>query len=280
MLRPLLCALAVAGACTAPNKPAKIAAADAPAGTPTDPPKRTTPELPRAPVPAPVLGEPYYRPGDRAQQLDALTFWGWSRDGRYFAFETHFAGPGAATCEGEVDLFVVDADIDIFTKDGHLEIRPTNPDKEPCDPPDLQAAMDVIRPGLLKKYGIDPGHLRAPILPKFVGAGPANVKRYTLELPSGKTASATLEVLHGDRDTAHEGKGSAFKLSVAVGDDPPLLVEPGQFRRPYVWDYDLGPLFLSPDGSHAALMVHTTRLSFEGDRASTMANAIVIPAGW
>ena len=77
MLRPLLCALAVAGACTASNKPAKPAAG-APADARANPasPAQAAVEQPRALVPPPVLGEPFYRPGDRAQQIDAFTFWG------------------------------------------------------------------------------------------------------------------------------------------------------------------------------------------------------------
>lgn len=282
MLRPLLVIIVAASACSAPGTPGATpgTAKDAPPAKAPAPVPATVPAAAPAPTPAPVLGEPFYRPGDRAQQVDAFTFWGWSKDGRYFAYETYDHGPGAATCEGEVDLFVVDADTDTFVKDGHLEFKPAHPDKEPCDPPDLHAAMDAVRPALLKKYGIDPGHLCAPIQPKLLGDAPPHGKRYALPLPSGKTAAATLEVLHGGRDTAHEGKGAAFKLSVAVGDAPPLLIEPGQRRRPYVWDYDLGPLFLSPDGSHAAFVINTIRLSFEGDRSSVMTSGVVVPADW
>lgn len=260
LLRPLLCALVVA-ACDATARPAE----PTPVAVPPDP--------------APVVGAPYQRPGDRARQVDALTFWGWSRDGRYFAFETAYAGPGAATCEGELDLYVVDADTDTFARDGHLTIRHTDPDREPCDPPDLQAAMDAARPALLRRYGVEPGRLRAPIEPRPAAGTTADTKRYTLALPSGRLVDATLAVLHGGRDVAHEG-GAAFTLGLAIAGGPALVVEPGQRRRPFVWDYALGPLFLSPDGGRAALLVHTTRLSFEGDRTSAMATAFVVPTGW
>lgn len=281
MRRLLPCALALASACTAPARPdATAASSAASAGAP---PVEPGPGPAPKPEPAPpVLGKPYHRPGDRADQLDGLTFWGFSKDGRYFAFETSFAGPGAATCEGEVDLFIVDADTDSFVPDGHVEIRPKHPDAEPCDPPDLQAAMDGQRPVLLRKYGIEPGHLLPPVEPAPAGEPRPGVERYTLPLPSGGSGIAELEVLHGGRDTAHEGKGAAFKLSVVVGEAPPLLIEPGQRRRPYVWDYDFGHglVFYSPDRTHAALLTATIQLSFEGDRTSYLANGIVIPAHW
>lgn len=257
--RALLCALAVS-ACDAAAKPAE-----------------PSPAPVVAPAPSPVVGAPYHRTGDRGRQVDALTFWGWSRDGRYFAFETAYAGPGAAACEGQIDLFVVDADTDTIARDGHLEVHHADPDGEPCDPPDLQATMDAARPALLRRYGVEPGHLRAPIEPRPAAA--SDGKRYTLALPSGRVVEATLSVRHGGRDVAHEG-GASFTLELAAAGGPPLLVEPGQRRRPFVWDYALGPLFVSPDGGHAALLVRTTRLSFEGDRTSAMATSFVVPAGW
>jgi hypothetical protein len=285
MRRLLPSALALAACTGQPRPDATPTAATAATATavPTPQPAETAPAPAPHPEPAPpVLGKPFHRPGDRAEQLDALTVWGWSKDGRYFAFETAFAGPGAATCEGEVDLYIVDADTDSFPPDGHLEIRPKHADVEPCDPPDLQAAMDAQRPLLLRKYGIEPGHLLPPVEPVAAGEPRPGVERHKLPLPSGGTGLAELEVLHGGRDHAHEGKGAAFKLSVTVGEAPPLLIEPGQLRRPYIWDYDFGRglAFYSPDRSHAALLTATIQISFEGDRTSYHANGIVLPASW
>lgn len=269
----LACVILLASACTAPNGPSapgrEAAREQAPAPA-TEPPKPAT------------LGAAFEQPGDPRQQIDHLTVWGWSRDGRYFAFETFDTGPGAATCEGAARLFVVDTDSDTLVPDGYVEVRPRSPDAEPCDPPDLRAALAPRRAALLQKHGIEVGHLLAPTEPQGAAAPRPGTKAYTIALPSGKTATATLEVLGGDREHAYEGKGAAFKLELAKDGQTPLQVEPGVRRRPYVWNYDLdrGLVFTSPDGSHMAVMTATTELSFEGDRTSWMTNAFRLPPGW
>ncbi|MCY1009092.1 hypothetical protein OV079_26725 [Nannocystis pusilla] len=182
------------------------------------------------------LGAAFEQPGDPRQQIDHLTVWGWSRDGRYFAFETFDAGPGAATCEGAARLFVVDTDSDVLVPDGYVEVRPKSPDAEPCDPPDLRAALAPRRTALLQAHGIEVGHLLAPTEPQGVAAPRPGAKAYAIALPSGQTATATLEVLGGDRERAHEGKGAAFKLDLVRDGQAPLQLEPGVRRRPYVWN--------------------------------------------
>ena len=275
--RRLACAVLLASACTAPNGPTTTAARPAAPGG--EAPAATA--AAECPVPA-TLGAPYERPGDPRQQIDRLTVWGWSRDGRYFAFETFDAGPGAATCEGTARLFVVDADSDTLVDGGYVEVRPKNPDAEPCDPPDLRAALAPRRTALLARHGIELGHLLAPTEPQEAPAPRPGVKAYAILLPSGHTATATLEVLDGDRERAHEAKGSGFKLDLALPDHPTLHVEPGVRRRPYIWNFDLdrGLVFTSPDGTHMAIMTATTELSFEGDRTSWLTNAFRVPAGW
>lgn len=211
-----------------------------------------------------------------------MTFWGWSPDGRYFAYETFDRGPGGAVCEGAARLFVVDADADVLVVGGYLERRPDHPDQEPCTPPDLRAAIAPQREALLREHGIEVGHVLAPIEPTSAPAPAPGVKAYAIPLPSGRSATATLEVIDGDRERAFEGKGSAFKLALAVGGQPAFTVSPGQRRLPYVWDYDLerGLVFTSPDGSHMAILTATTELSFEGDHTSWVHSAFRIPAGW
>lgn len=273
MPRRLLGAVLLAGACSASpsaSKPACPGAADvdaecpAPAATPTP------------------LGAPYQRAGDPRRQDDALTFWGWSRDGRYFAYETFDRGPGAATCEGAVRLFVVDADADVLVPGGYVERRPDHPDQEPCTPPDLRAAIAPQRAALLQEHGIEVGHVLAPAEPAAVPAPAPGLKAYAVPLPSGRTATATIQVIGGDRERAFEAQGSAFRLDLAVGGQPALTLSPGLRRRPYIWDYDLdrGLVFTSPDGSHMAILTATTEISFEGDRTSWTHSAFRIPAGW
>ena len=57
------------------------------------------------------------------------------------------------------------------------------------------------------------------------------VKAYAILLPSGHTATATLAVQDGDRERAHEGKGSSFKLDLALPDHPTKQLEPGVRRH-------------------------------------------------
>ncbi|PCC69040.1 hypothetical protein SAMN02745121_05627 [Nannocystis exedens] len=269
----LACAVLLASACTAPSGP--------PAAAPAVPAVEAAAPAASSPSPA-TLGGPFEQPGDPRQQIDHLTVWGWSRDGRYFAFETFDAGPGAATCEGAARLFVVDADSDTLVPGGYVEVRPKSPDAEPCDPPDLRAALAPRRTALLQAHGIELGHLLAPTEPQQAAATRPGTRAYAILLPSGKTAVATLEVLGGDRERAHEGKGAAFKLDLTLDGQAPLPLEPGLRRRPYIWNYDLdrGLVFTSPDGTHMAVMTATTELSFEGDRTSWMTNAFRLPAGW
>lgn len=266
-----LCALALAAACSAPDAPA-VRPAPAPA-----------PAEPAAYCPTPgTLGAPYERAGDRRQQRDALTVWGWSRDGRRFAYETFDAGPGAATCEGTVRLLVIDADTGALAPDGLHELRPAHPDQEPCEPPDLRAAMAARRPAILERHGIDVGHLLAPAEPLAAPAPRPGASAHAILLPSGTTATATLEVLHGDRERAFHGEGAAFKLELAVPGQPPLVLESGSSPHPYLWNFDLdrGLVFVSPDGTHLALLLATTQVSFEGDRTSYIARAFRIPPHW
>ncbi|MDC0720999.1 DUF2259 domain-containing protein [Nannocystis bainbridge] len=268
MLPRLAFAALLVSACTAP-----------------DAPQAAPPATPRAEAPAPApespktLGAAFEQPGDPRQQIDRLTVWGWSRDGRYFAFETFDAGPGAATCEGAARLFVVDADSDTFVPDGVVEVRPNSPDAQPCDPPDLRAALAPKRTALLQKHGIEVGHLLAPTEPKPAAAARPGAKTYSIALPPAREALATIEVLGGDREHAHEGKGAAFKLALELADHTALQLEPGVRRRPYIWNYDLdrGLVFTSPDGTHMAVLTATTELSFEGDRTSWMTNAFRLP---
>ncbi|MCY1059832.1 hypothetical protein [Nannocystis sp. SCPEA4] len=280
-MRPrLVCAVLLASACTASNGPTTTAARPA-TPSPEAPAIPSAPAAAESPHPA-ALGAPYERPGDPRQQIDQLTVWGWSRDGRYFAFETFDAGPGAATCEGAARLFVVDTDSNILVEGGYVEVRHKSPDSQPCDPPDLRAALAPRRTALLEKYAIEPGYLLPPAEPQEAAAPRPGVKAYAILLPSGHSATATLEVLGGDRERAHEGRGAAFKLDLALPNHATVQLEPGVRLRPYIWNYDLdrGLVFTSPDGTHMAIMTATTEISFEGDRTSWIASTFRLPAGW
>lgn len=263
-------------ACGAPElqplHEAKKREADKPPPTPTPPP---------APEPEPEP-EPFRRAGDPKQQRDLLQFWGFSADGLRYAFETYDHGPGAVKCEGEASLFIVDAEQDSFVDGLPLILKHKQPDAERCDPPDLRAELDRHRDELFHRHGIIVGNQGPAIVPRPAVTTSGSGRSSTLDLPSGKQLRAQLEVLGGDREKVGE-RGAAYRLTLAADGDPaPRIVEPGERRRPWIWDYDLdqGLAFIGPDGHHMALLLATTRRSFEGDRHSYMSNGLRLDDSW
>ena len=263
-------------ACGAPElqplHEAKKREADKPPPTPTPPP---------APEPEPEP-EPFRRAGDPKQQRDLLQFWGFSADGLRYAFETYDHGPGAVKCEGEASLFIVDAEQDSFVDGLPLILKHKQPDAERCDPPDLRAELDRHRDELFHRHGIIVGNQGPAIIPRPAVTTSGSGRSSTLDLPSGKQLRAQLEVLGGDREKVGE-RGAAYRLTLAADGDPaPRIVEPGERRRPWIWDYDLdqGLAFIGPDGHHMALLLATTRRSFEGDRHSYMSNGLRLDDRW
>jgi predicted secreted protein len=284
-------ALALLSACGA-----LIAACGAPVVQPLDEAKRleptkavpkdskTEPATPAAtppPTPTPVVAPgPYTRPGDRAQQRDELSFWGFSADGRHYAFETYYYGPGAAECEGLATLYVVDADTDTFAEGTPLELKHRDPGADRCDPPDLKAEMTRHREQLLHRHGIIIGNQGAAIVPNRDSTSSTSrsaTSAWTLNLPDAPLR-AELEVQHGGRDKAGE-PGASYTLTLRGPGDTTTIVEAGKRRRPFVWDYSLdgGVAFLAPDKKHLAILVTTQQLSFEGDRHSYMSNGLKTP---
>ncbi len=232
-----------------------------------------TPAPAPAPAPAPETG-PYTAAGDRAQQRDELTFWGFSADGRRYAFETYYYGPGAAECEGLATLYVVDADTDTFAAGSPLEIKHRDPGAERCEPPDLKAEMARHRDELMHRHEIVIGNQGPAIVPTRAAA---TKPTWTLDLPGGPLR-AELEVLFGGRDNAGE-PGAAYTLTLRGPGDLATIVEAGKRRRPFIWDYSLdgGVAFLSPDRLHLAIVLTSKQLSFEGDRHSYMSNGLKTP---
>jgi hypothetical protein len=279
MLRPALpLALVLVTACGAPVvQPLEEAKRREPdKAVPKD--SKTPESKTEPPAPPP---EPYIRAGDAKDQRDELRFWGFSADGTRYAFETWYAGPGAAQCEGQASLFIVDAETDAFVADSPLVLKHKQPEAERCDPPDLRGEMDRHREELLHRHGIVVGNQGPAILAKPVVTEKGTGRNSTIDLPSGKQLRAELEVIGGDREKVGE-KGAAYKLTLHAEGAAPLVVETGERRRPWIWDYSLdeGLVFVGPGGRHLAIVIATTQRSFEGDRHSYMSNAVKLPDGW
>jgi len=275
----LALALALLAACGAPDvQPLEQAKRLEPTKTV---PKDSKPTPAPIPAPEPVVvpeSGAYTRPGDRASQRDELTFWGFSPDGRHYAFETYYYGPGAAECEGLATLHVVDADTDTYAEGTPLEIKHRDPGADRCDPPDIKAEMERHRAEMLHRHGILTGNQGAPIIPTLDITTRGVSPSWTLMLPDGPLR-AELAVLHGGRENAGE-PGAAYTLTLHGAAGTKTLVEDGKRRRPFVWDYSLdgGVAFLSPDRKHLAIVLTTKQLSFEGDRHSYLSNGLKTPA--
>ena len=246
----------------------------------------TDASAPPIPSPAPRTDIPFKRAGEAASQRDDFTFWGWSADNTRYAFELHDHGPGATACEGSYTLYVVDATRDAFVAGTPLVVEHRRKDDAVCDPPDLAAEIEKLRPPALAQHGIVVDNQRPPTLPRRIststGRESSSAKpAWILTLGPGSQLRAELENRHGGRDKAGE-PGGAYHLTLTRDGEAPRVIESGERRRPFVWHYDLdgGLVFLAPDGRHLALFVATTRLSFEGDRHSLMSNAVALPPTW
>lgn len=246
-------------------------------------PSSSFPETTPPPSPAARTG-PFRRPGAAAGQTDDFTFWGWSDDNQRYAFEVHDHGPGATLCEGSYTLFVVDAARDAFVAGTPLKVEHrTKGDEAPCDPPDLAAEMLRQVPPVLVANGINAGNQRPPIEPTRIATTTGLEKHpaWQIELAPDVRLRAEIEVRHGGREQAGE-PGGAYRLTLQRDGAEPLVVEKGERRRPFVWNYSLdgGLAFLAPDGRRVAIFVATTQLSYEGDRHSWISNGVTLPPTW
>jgi len=242
---------------------------------------KSTAATPGAPADVAPTPEPYARAGDPKDQREELRFWGFSADGTRYAFETYYHGPGAAHCEGEASLFVVDAGKDAFVDGSPLVIKHKQPEAERCDPPDLRAEMDRHREQLLHRHAIVVGNQGPAIVPAPAIDEQGKARASTIALPAGTSLRAEVVVIDGDREKVGE-RGAAYKLTLVREGQPPKLVEPGTRRRAFVWDYDLdeGLVFVGPGGRHLAIVLGTAQRSFEGDRHGYMSNGVKLPDGW
>lgn len=216
---------------------------------------------------------PYVREGDAATGIDDFAFWGWSEDGRYYAFETFHAGAGMANCEGEAELSIVDAQTDRYADDGHVRLQHADAEAETCDPPDLKQELAYRRAPRLERYGISPEHVGGPLA--FEG-GP---ERFRLALPDGGLPiTFTLHVLHGSSDPMEAAEGAAYVLRMEQSGMSPVVVELGRRRRPWTLSYglDQGMAFIGPKGRHAAILVAQRQVMPEGVRTTWMSNGVTL----
>jgi hypothetical protein len=275
MRASLFCVLGLLAGCPASTPTAPLTPPVEPPTVPVaPPPEPATATATPAPAPVAVLGQPWKRtePIKGHQYVDDFTFLGWSADSARYAFEVSEETQGA-DCGASHSLYVVEAARDAYAPDGTAVIKHDSPEGGPngCSPKDLGPILTNKRTELLARHGIEPGHLTAPLTLKTLGG-------------SGLVVAGDLrfsfEVLHAaGQDVYGEAaqKGAAYKLVLSPEGEARTL-EPGTRRRAYVLHYALtgNPLFVSPDGRQAAIVVSRVHTAFEGSRLSWMTNGFTL----
>lgn len=229
------------------------------------PPSKKTRASETGPEP---LRPAYQQRGSARDGTDDLAFWGWSPDGRLFAFETYFHGAQMAECEGEAELTIVDATTDRYAKDGHVVVKPRDPEAEVCDPPDLREELGYRRDPRLRREAISPALGTGPI--PLEGSG----ENWSFALPTGERVEITFRVSFATEDPMEAADGAAYELRMTLPDGEEVVVERGLRRRRWIMDYDLGQgmVFVGPNDAYVAILVAQTQVIPEGTRTTWMAN--------
>jgi len=225
-------------------------------------------------------GEPHIEEAVRGQPglTDSFTAWGWSADGRLFAYETWMPGEGAVSCDMRYEIFVVDAAEDAFVDEGTLVVAHESPDGDGaggCQPVDLEAAAEPLRSALLEKHGIVVGNLQA-LQPASAGSG----RKFTLPGPGDSSHPLVFRVLHGSLEepmSEAASAGAAYYMALKTKEGTSLILEPGKTRRPWILSYAPRGIFYSPDAKHAIVLIQRTHTAFEGVRGSWMVNGMAWP---
>lgn len=239
--------------------------------SPTPAPE-ATPEA--TPAPVATVGKPWVLSRDRGPHgyVDTFTFYGWSEDGLRYAFEV-FEETQGADCGAKHHLFVVDASKDAYAPGGTAVIKHDSPEGGPdgCSPKSLEPLAEAARRTLLGKHGIRAGHLTEPRTVAALGG-------------SGLLGAGDLRFAFGvEHDAGDDIYGEAARTGAAYSlvldpEGTSRTIEPGTRRRPYVLRYALAgnPVFVSPDGRHAAVVISRIHTAFEGSRLSWMTNGFAL----
>ncbi len=241
----------------------------------TAPEEKPAAETPAVEPPAvESAAEPWVLPREEGAMVDTFTFLGWSADNQRYAYQLYVAAQGAS-CSARYEVFVVDAATDSLAEAGKLEFKHESPEGGPdgCVPKKLEPDLEEGRARLLKTHGIVVGN---HVDPKRVTR---NEEGLFVAPWDGGALTFTLIVRHATDDRYGEdaAKGAGYVLTLHGGKEP-VIIESGERRRSYVVNYSVldAPFFVSPDGSHAALIIRRAHSAFEGTRTSYMSNGIAL----
>ena len=282
---PLLFALllvACGGPSETPTTPPPADSTPAAEVTPEPTPEpEATPEPETTPEPEPTpeaTPEPTREPWVKTMDMgdDTFTFFGWSADGRRYAFQ-NFVEARGASCSARYEVYVVDAATDSFPDGGTLQVAHESPEGGPegCTPPELEPLLEEQRDALFRAQGIVIGNFSDPGIVRKQEGG-----LYSAPVGDG-SLDFTFVVRHPVSDPygPEAEKGASYVLTLHPEGEKPRVVESGARRRAWVVTYEVAdsPVFVSPDGSLAALFVQREHTAFEGIRTSWMSNGITLP---
>lgn len=221
---------------------------------------------PSPPAPAPVKTDRPYQlapvTGPEGPQ-DGFTFWGWSPDGRHYAYELFYPGSGAVDCDMRGELIVVDAHKDAYAPDGRLVFAYPSPEG-PCIGPSPTDQAEIGRGSHLQRFNIQPlvsGIFNTNRSTDWL-VEPADVGHFRLTL--AQTGGSNLSA--GYRLELHEVGHAGM----------PKVIEDGERQRELVLGYAVHGVFLSPDRSHIAVVIEKSTQEFEAIGRSYMTNGAAL----
>jgi hypothetical protein len=200
-------------------------------------------------------GAPYREP-QRAMR-DSFTFWGWSDDGRRFAYETYSSSGGEPTdCSETAVLIVHDAARDRIFPDGTLRVASGAADgKGHCRTPDVQAALARRRDAHLRRHHVTVHGVEARRLE------PDPAGRWTVALCPAHTASVQLEARDEDREDVQQDPtrmGASYRLLITLDGAPPREIMTGPRAGALHPELADAIVFADPAQRFAALCVPVT----------------------
>ena len=211
--------------------------------------------------PASAEPPPYY---EKPRQGDGLTFWGWSPDGRRFAYETWADGGGLPLdCYDEATLTVRDADRDRPVADGVLRsVTKPGVDRDHCVNPDVRATLASQRPAALGRHQVVARAARP--LGFDVAAGG---NRGSLTLPSGHVLRADLagHAVDAGVVAAHPDRPAcSYRLTLAVDGAVVRTVDAGPWPGALRTALDDARVFVAPSARFAAICLPVSYAAHHG----------------
>lgn len=202
---------------------------------------------------------PYY---EKPRMGDALTFWGWSADGRQFAYETWTNGGGEPLdCHDEAVLTIYDAVKDRATMGGVVRSTSVG-NSDRCTNPDVRATMNRDRAAHLRRHHVTE-RFAGPLRFQVASGGGSG----TLALSGTTVLQARLSIRDGNRRDVMANSsrpGMSYRLSVVVGAGQKRVIAEGPRRGALSLSLDGALVFVGPTEHFAALCLPVNYSVYHG----------------